>query len=108
MTQRSCDIICGLPFNIASYALLVYIICTIINSRTNNNIKPDKLIILINDIHIYEEHIEPMEQLLNREFHPFPKINIKEIKENINDYEVNDFEIIGYKSNDVIKMQMIA
>ena len=100
--QRSNDVSLGTSFNVASYSFLTHLLAK------HCGLVAHEFIHFMGNCHIYEEHIEPMRKLLNREFHSFPKINIKCIKENINDYELDDFEIIGYKSNDVIKMQMVA
>ena len=100
--QRSNDVSLGTSFNVASYSFLTHLLAK------HCGLVAHEFIHFMGNCHIYEEHIEPMEELLNRVSHPFPKINIKEIRENINDYEVDDFEIIGYKSNDVIKMKMVA
>jgi thymidylate synthase len=58
--------------------------------------------------HIYEDHVEPLKEVLNRKPFPFPTILIKEARENISDYLVDDFVIDEYKSHDVIKMKMVA
>ena len=100
--QRSNDVSLGTSFNVASYSFLTHLLAK------HCGLVAHEFIHFMGNCHIYEEHVEPMRELLNREFHSFPKINIKCIKENINDYELDDFEIIGYKSNDVIKMQMVA
>lgn len=100
--QRSNDVSLGTSFNVASYSFLTHLLAK------HCGLIAYEFIHFMGNCHIYEQHIEPMEELLNRRFYQFPKINIKCIKENINDYEVDDFEIIGYKSNDVIKMQMVA
>jgi thymidylate synthase len=100
--QRSNDVSLGTSFNVASYSFLTHLLAK------HCGLVAHEFIHFMGNCHIYEEHVEPMRELLNREFHPFPKINIKNIRENINDYEVNDFEVIGYTSNDMIKMQMIA
>jgi len=100
--QRSNDVSLGTCFNVASYSFLTHLLAN------HCGLIAHEFIHFMGNCHIYEEHIEPMEQLLNREFYSFPKINIKNIKENINDYELDDFEIIGYQSNDVIKMKMVA
>jgi thymidylate synthase len=100
--QRSNDVSLGTSFNVSSYSFLTHLLAK------HCGLIAHEFIHFMGNCHIYEEHIEPMYELLNREFHKFPKININCIKENINDYNVNDFEIIGYKSNDVIKMKMIA
>ena len=100
--QRSNDVSLGTSFNVASYSFLTHLLAK------HCGLVAHEFIHFMGNCHIYEEHVEPMRELLNREFHSFPKINIKNIRENINDYEVNDFEVIGYTSNDMIKMQMIA
>jgi thymidylate synthase len=100
--QRSNDVSLGTSFNVASYSFLTHLLAK------HCGLIAHEFIHFMGNCHIYEEHIEPMEQLLHREFYSFPKINIKNIKENINDYELDDFEIIGYQSNDVIKMKMVA
>ena len=100
--QRSNDVSLGTSFNVASYSFLTHLLAK------HCGLVAHEFIHFMGNCHIYEEHIEPMRELLNRDIHQFPKINIKEIKENINDYEVDDFEIVGYKSNEVIKMQMVA
>jgi thymidylate synthase len=58
--------------------------------------------------HIYEEHIEPIKAQLLRDPFPFPTVSIKSIKDNINDYQVEDFEIKDYKNHEQIKMKMVA
>lgn len=100
--QRSNDVSLGTSFNVASYSFLTHLLAK------HCGLVAHEFIHFMGNCHIYEEHIEPMQELLNREMYEFPKINIKEIKENINDYNVEDFEIIGYKSNELIRMQMIA
>jgi len=100
--QRSNDVSLGTSFNVASYSFLTHLLAK------HCGLIAHEFIHFMGNCHIYEEHIEPMTELSSREFHQFPKINIKCIKENINDYEVSDFEIIGYQSNDVIKMSMVA
>lgn len=100
--QRSNDVSLGTSFNVASYSFLTHLLAK------HCGLVAHEFIHFMGNCHIYEEHIEPMTELLNRRFYEFPKININCIKENINDYEVDDFEIIGYKSNGLIKMAMVA
>ena len=68
--QRSSDVFLGLPFNIASTALLLSLICHYVE-RT-----PGRVLIQIGDVHIYEEHVDVCKQQLTRSVHPLPKINI--------------------------------
>jgi thymidylate synthase len=100
--QRSGDMFLGVPFNIASVSLLVYLIASITDTY------PDKVSLIIGDAHIYEEHIEQVKIQLDRTPYNFPKLNIKNKKTNINDYTYNDFEINDYLCHPVIKAPMIA
>lgn len=98
--QRSCDILLGLPFNIASYALLTYMIGNICN------LKPDELIISLGDVHIYKNQIKNVEELINRIPYQFPKMIIKNKKESIEDFRIDDFEIIEYNYHEHISFKL--
>lgn len=100
--QRSNDVSLGTSFNVASYSFLTHLLAK------HCGLIAHEFIHFMGNCHIYEEHIGSMEEILGREPYPFPKINILELKENINDYELHDFEIIDYRSHDVIKMSMVA
>ena len=104
--QRSADLFLGLPFNIASVSLLVYMIANI----TNKN--PGYISIIIGDAHIYEEHIDSVKLQLERikDIYELPilKINNSETIKNIDDYKSNHFELINYKYHPTIKAKMIA
>lgn len=102
MYQRSVDTMLGLPFNIASYAFLTHLLAK------HCGLEAYEFIHFMGNIHIYEEHIEGAKLQITREPYEFPKINIKTIKENINDYVVDDFEILNYKCHEQIKLSMIA
>ena len=58
--------------------------------------------------HIYEEHIEPMKMQIERQPYSFPKIEILNKYENINDYTINDFKITDYNHHETIKMKMVV
>ena len=108
MYQRSADLFLGLPYNITSYALLLYLICsTLTKSSSNRTFIPDRLIISLGDMHIYEEHIEQVYRQLLRNPYDFPNIYING-KNNICEYEMNDIDIINYKHHGFIKAQMIV
>jgi len=100
--QRSADSFLGLPFNIASVSLLVYILANMTEK------KPGKISIVIGDAHIYKDHIEAVKQQLERKPFPFPRLRIKNKHNNINDYVYEDFEIINYECHSPIKAKMIA
>jgi thymidylate synthase len=99
--QRSGDMFLGVPFNIASVSLLVYIIAHITNK------KPSKISLVIGDAHIYEDHIEQVKIQLNRVPYKFPKLKIKENKD-INEYTYDDFEVIDYENHPTIFAKMIV
>ena len=103
MYQRSADVGLGLPFNIASYAVLTYILAKICN------LKPKKLIIIIGDAHIYEEHENTLKEQILRKPFIFPKLIIsnREYK-NIDDFKIEDFEVENYHYHEILKMNMIA
>jgi len=101
MTQRSVDTGCGLPFNIASYAVLTYIIAMKVDMI------PNELIISTGDTHIYNNHIEALEEQVKRIPYPFPKLVLKDIKnKKWEELVVDDFELIGYMSHPSIKLLM--
>ena len=99
--QRSGDVGLGVPFNIASYSLLTHLMAH------HCNLEVGEFIYYLGNSHIYEEHVESLKEQLNNSLYKFPKLNIKNKYENINDYKFEDFEIIDYKCNESIKMIMI-
>lgn len=99
--QRSGDIGLGVPFNIASYAMLTHILAT------HCNLQPNKLIHVIGDAHIYEDHIESLKKQIVRPHYNMPEIFINK-KDHIDDYEFDDIKIENYKYHPSIKMKMIA
>lgn len=100
--QRSNDVSLGTSFNVASYSFLTHLLAK------HCGLVAHEFIHFMGNCHIYEEHIESMREILNREPYDFPKLKINCIKENINDYQIEDFEVLNYIANDVIKMKMIA
>jgi len=99
--QRSGDMFLGVPFNIASVSLLVYIIANMTNKS------PGNISIIIADAHIYESHIDSVKIQLEREPYELPKLLIKNKHDNINNYKYEDFEIIDYKYHPRIKDKLI-
>lgn len=109
-SQRSCDVGLGLPFNIASYALLLLIFGKVLN------MEPEKLIGSIGDTHLYDNHITPIKEQLDREPFELPQIEFSEwflnsIEENqpkivldewIYSLKSSDFKLINYKSHDKV------
>ena len=100
--QRSADVGLGLPFNIASYSFLTHILAH------HCGVKASELIHFVGNAHIYEEHIEPLKKQLENEPELFPILRIKEKREYIDDYQVEDFVISGYVSHKKINMKMRA
>lgn len=95
--QRSCDIFLGVPFNIASYALLTHMIAQ------QCDLEVGEFIWTGGDCHIYDNHIEQCELQLSREPRPYPQLVIKRRPESIFDYKYEDFEFVGYEPWPVIK-----
>jgi thymidylate synthase len=97
MYQRSADIFLGVPFNIASYALLTHMVaqqCDLI---------PGDFVWTGGDCHLYLNHLEQARTQLAREPYPLPSLNIVRRPASIFDYRYDDFEIVGYQSHPHIK-----
>ncbi|MBU3629007.1 thymidylate synthase [Polynucleobacter sp. AP-Reno-20A-A9] len=95
--QRSADIFLGVPFNIASYALLTHMMAQQCNLEVGDFIWTG------GDCHLYSNHLEQVELQLSRDFFSLPKLNILRKPDSIFDYEFEDFEIVGYESHPHIK-----
>ena len=101
--QRSGDVGLGVPFNIASYSFLTHMLAK------HCDLEAKDFVYFLGNAHIYEEHIEPLKEQIQREPLPFPKITFKEVKENIEDYSLTDIEFSQeYKFHKQIKMEMKA
>jgi dihydrofolate reductase/thymidylate synthase len=108
MYQRSVDLACGLPFNIASNALLLHIICQTLTVQTGILYTPHKLNINLGDTHIYSQHVEGVMTQLQRIPHIFPWIAFKNTYDNLENYKWEDIEVINYNSHPAIKFEMVA
>lgn len=98
--QRSGDMGLGVPFNIASYSLLTYMIAHVCG------LKPGEFVHTLGDAHVYLNHIDALKKQLEREPRPFPTLKITCEVPNIDSFKFDDFEIIGYNPYPTIKMQM--
>lgn len=88
--QRSCDTVLGVPFNIASYSLLLEMFALVCG------LKPGRMIWIGADTHIYKNHFEQVELQLSRDVRPFPRLKINRVPDSIFDFKIEDFEIVGY------------
>ncbi|WP_077326594.1 thymidylate synthase [Virgibacillus siamensis] len=95
--QRSADIFLGVPFNIASYALLTYLIAH------ECNLKPGEFIHTLGDAHIYTNHVEQVETQLGRETRSLPDLIINKEKQSIFNIEMTDLELENYHPHPSIK-----
>ncbi|QLG74065.1 hypothetical protein HG535_0F05770 [Zygotorulaspora mrakii] len=98
--QRSCDMGLGVPFNIASYALLTKMIAHVCD------MEPGEFIHTMGDAHVYKNHIEALQKQISRTPTSFPQLKIKRKVDNIDDFKYEDFEIINYNPQKKIEMQM--
>ena len=95
--QRSCDIFLGVPFNIASYALLTHMLAQ------QADLGVGEFIWTGGDCHLYSNHLEQADEQLTREPLPLPRLAIKRRPPSIFDYRFDDFEILNYASHPHIK-----
>ncbi|MDS4040413.1 MAG: thymidylate synthase [Candidatus Competibacter sp.] len=95
--QRSADLFLGVPFNIASYALLTHLIAQQVD------LGPGEFIWTGGDCHLYLNHLEQARLQLGREPYPLPRLAIRRRPESLFDYRYEDFEIVGYQSHPAIR-----
>ena len=108
MNQRSCDLFLGIPFNIASYSLLLHIIAEA------TGYSPRHLKMFLGDVHIYENHVEQVEEQLTRKEYDQPTLVLKKWNEEfdfnpydwIQSLEPDDMELVGHYSHPAIKAPM--
>lgn len=95
--QRSADIFLGVPFNIASYALLTIMVAQVCG------LEPGDFVHTFGDAHLYLNHLEQTELQLSREARPLPKMKINPAVKNIFDFKIEDFELLDYQPHPHIK-----
>lgn len=100
MYQRSADMGLGVPFNIASYALLTCMMAQVTGR------KPGDFVHTIGDAHVYLNHVDALKEQLERAPREFPKLKINPDRKHIDDFVYEDFEVIGYDPYKTIKMKM--
>lgn len=100
MYQRSVDVFLGLPFNIASYALLTHMIAQVCD------LKVGELIISTGDTHIYSNHVEQVNEQLSREEYPLPALFLNPEIKDIDKFSMDDILLFDYQSHGTIKAEM--
>lgn len=100
MYQRSCDMFLGVPFNIASYSLLLHMISQV------TKLKPGEFIHTLGDAHIYLNHFEQVNTQIRRTPYALPKLWLNPDIKNIDDFKMEDIKLIDYKFHPAIKAPM--
>ncbi|MGP5261206.1 thymidylate synthase [Brachybacterium paraconglomeratum] len=95
--QRSADLFLGVPFNIASYALLTHMVAQ------QTDLEVGDFVWTCGDCHIYDNHVEQVERQLSREPYPYPELRLNRRPDSILEYEPEDIEIVGYQHHPGIK-----
>ena len=100
--QRSCDFFLGIPFNIASYSMLTHLLAK------HCGLEAYEFIHFMGNSHLYENAIDACKLQVQREPYPFPTVSIKQIRVNISEYQLDDFEVHNYISHEQIKVEMVV
>merc|ERR1719162_1886224 len=100
MYQRSSDMGLGVPFNIASYALLTCMMAQVCG------LKPGEFVHTMGNAHVYSNHVDPLKTQLDRTPRPFPILKVNPDVKDIDGFKASDFEILGYDPHKKIEMEM--
>jgi thymidylate synthase len=98
--QRSADIFLGVPFNIASYALLTMMVAQV------TGLKPGEFIHTLGDAHLYVNHLDQAREQLSRELRPLPTMTLNPVVSEIDGFAFGDFELSGYDPHPHIKAKV--
>jgi thymidylate synthase len=94
--QRSADLFLGVPFNIASYALLVHLVAQQVG------LQPGDFVWTGGDCHIYDNHVDQVREQLSREAYPFPQLAVRPAT-SLFDYDFDDLEVVGYQHHPALR-----
>ena len=100
MYQRSCDMFLGVPFNIVSYSLLLHMVAQA------TNLKSGEFVHTLGDAHIYHNHFSQVKEQLSRKPLQLPSLKLNPKIKNIDDFRMEDIELVGYESHPPIKAPM--
>lgn len=95
--QRSADLFLGVPFNIASYALLTLMVAQ------QTGLEPGEFVWTGGDVHIYDNHVDQVREQISREPFPYPQLRLARKPDSIFDYVLEDFEVLDYRHHPGIK-----
>jgi thymidylate synthase len=98
--QRSADIFLGVPFNIASYALLLMMMAQVCG------LQPGEFVHTLGDAHLYRNHLDQARLQLSREQRPLPRMELNPKVKDIFSFTYEDFELVGYDPHPAIKAQV--
>ena len=98
--QRSCDVGLGVPFNIASYSLLTLMLAQVCD------LKPGEFIWTGGDVHIYQNHVQPLRQQLERQPRPLPRMAIVNRGQDIFSFRYDDFKLLNYDPHPAVPMEI--
>ncbi len=100
MYQRSCDMFLGVPFNIASYSLLLHMVAQV------TDLEPGEFVHVLGDAHVYKNHFSQVEEQLDREPLALPKLKLNKDIKDIDNFKPEDIELENYKHHPPIRAKM--